>query len=262
MEANTANKQGISAFVICYNEEQKIARCLQSLQWCDEILVIDSGSTDRTVEIAQHLGARVIHNPWSGFLAQKQFGLAQCQSAWVLNIDADEEVSRELAAEIRATISDPANRTDGFELLRVVFYLGKWWRKGGWYPEFRLRVLRRAVARWGGEDPHEHAIVDGPIRRLRGELRHYTYDSISDQMRSLNNHSSVAAQSLHCRGAQSSAIKILARPLGRFIKFYLIKKGFLEGLPGLFVALMEAFYVFLKYFKLWELNRPSNHAQR
>jgi hypothetical protein len=114
------------------------------------------------------------------------------------------------------------------------------------------------VASWGGEDPHEHAIVDGPTRRLQGELRHYTYDSIADQIRSLNNHSTVAAQSLHRRGVQSSAIKILTRPLGRFVKFYLLKRGFLEGLPGLFVALMEAFYVFLKYFKLWELNRASH----
>ncbi len=258
MEPKNDPTPRISAFVICRNEEQKIARCIESLRWCDEVLVIDSGSTDRTVEIAQTLGAKVIFNEWPGFLAQKRFGLAQCQSDWVLNVDSDEEVSPELAAEIRSVITSPRTTESGFELLRVVFYLGKWWRKGGWYPEYRLRVLRRSVASWGGEDPHEHAIVDGPTRRLQGELRHYTYDSIADQIRSLNNHSTVAAQSLHRRGVQSSAIKILTRPLGRFVKFYLLKRGFLEGLPGLFVALMEAFYVFLKYFKLWELNRASH----
>lgn len=222
---------------------------------------MDSGSTDRTLEIARQYSVKVLHNTWAGFLAQKRFGLAQCQGDWVLNIDADEEVSPELAAEIRAAISEPGLQLCGFELLRVVFYLGKWWRKGGWYPEYRLRVLRRSTASWGGEDPHEHAIVDGPTRRLRGELRHYTYDSIFDQVRSLNSHSSVAAQSLHRKGAQSSVTKILSRPVGRFLKFYLVKKGFLEGIRGLFVALMEAVYVFLKYLKLWELNCSSTKSE-
>ncbi|NDC39061.1 MAG: glycosyltransferase family 2 protein [Proteobacteria bacterium] len=253
----TPQKPRISAFVICFNEEQKISRCLESLHWCDELLVIDSGSTDRTVEIAQRCKARVIHNPWTGFLAQKQFGLSQCQGDWVLNIDADEEVSPELAAEIQQKIQVLDCAENGFELLRVVFYLNRWWRKGGWYPEFRLRLMRRNVASWGGEDPHEHAIVHGVVRRLRGELRHYTYDSISDHVRSLNNHSSVAAQSLYRRGNSASALAILSRPAARFFKFFLLKRGFREGFAGLFVALMEAFYVFLKYLKLWELRRSN-----
>jgi glycosyltransferase involved in cell wall biosynthesis len=253
--------QRISAFVICCNEERNIRRCLQSVTWCDEIVIIDSGSTDRTLEICREFTDRILHQPWRGFVRQKRFGLECCTGDWVLNLDADEEVSEELREEMLQVVNDPSNTNTGFELLRVVFYLGKWWRKGGWYPEFRLRLLKRSSASWGGVDPHERALVQGETRRLGGELRHYTYNSIFEQIRSLNSHSQAAAESLFSQGERVSLPEILARSCGRFFKFYLLKKGFLEGTPGFFVGIIEAFYVFLKYIKLWELHRSSSTAE-
>ncbi len=215
---------------------------------------MDSGSTDRTLEICREYTTKVVHRPWSGFVEQKRFALGLCTSDWVLNIDADEEVSVELQQEILETLSLTRNEIAGYELSRVVFYLGKWWRKGGWYPEHRLRLLLRSVTSWGGEDPHEKAIVAGQTARLRNELRHFTYQDISDQIRSLNSHSSAAARSLHRKGERFLVPRMFINPLMRFLKFYLLRKGYREGLRGLMVAVLEGYYVFLKYAKAIELR--------
>ncbi len=251
----------ISAFIVCCNEERNIRRCLESVRWCDEILVIDSGSTDQTLEICREYTQRIFERPWPGFVAQKQFGLEQCRGEWILNLDADEEVSPELRDEILRAIEPPhSDGLNGFQLSRVVFYLNRWWRKGGWYPEYRLRLCRRAATTWGGKDPHEKATVVGRTKRLKGELRHYTYSDMGHQIRSLNNYSSTAARSMFENGKKASMIKLLFNPPARFLKFYLVKRGFREGLPGLIVALLESYYVFMKYAKLWELSR-GGHAK-
>jgi glycosyltransferase involved in cell wall biosynthesis len=245
------NPPPVSAFIICCNEEAKIRRCLQSISWCAEIVIVDSGSTDKTLEICKEFTERIFTRPWPGFVEQKRFALEQCRSEWVLNIDADEEVSPQLRDEIAQRLQADTSRlqpdnVNGFELLRVVFYLGKWWRKGGWYPEYRLRLCRRSATQWGGEDPHEKAIVSGRRERLQNELRHYTYE---------------AARSLHRRGVRGSLLNVIANPILRFLKFYLLKRGFLEGRPGFVVACFETYYAFLKYVKLWELerNEKSTH---
>ncbi len=250
---------GISCFVVCCNEEKHIARCLSSIIWCDEIIVIDSGSTDRTLEIARQYTDRVIHREWSGYVNQKRAGLEQCTQEWVLNIDADEEVSPGLRAEIEQIASQGAS-CDGYYINRVVYYLGRWWRKGGWYPEYRLRFCRRNVTTWGGRDPHEKAVVPGQTAFLTGEIYHYTYEDTADHVARLNAHSSSAAQSLFSEGQRSSLSKIFFNPLIRLVKFYFLRKGYREGIPGLMVAFLEAHYVFLKYLKLWELARSSKRA--
>ena len=251
-----ARRPSISAFVVCCNEERQIRRCLESVQWCEEIIVIDSGSTDATLRICQEFGARIIHRAWNGYAEQKAFGLSQCTSEWVLNLDADEEVSADLRKEIEERLSTPdVSSVLGFNLSRVVVYLGTTWDKGGWYPEYRLRLMRRTAARWGGDEPHERAFVDGPVARLRKPLFHYTHTGIEDHLATLNRFSSIAAAGLYKRGARASTLTILARPLGRFCKFYLLRHGYREGQFGLIVALLEAGYVFLKYAKLWELRR-------
>ena len=255
---STSRNSTISVFVVCCNEEQKIRRCLESVSWCDEIVVIDSGSTDSTLEIVRNFTQKIISRPWPGFVEQKRFGLEQCTGEWVLNLDADEEVSPELRSEISALLARDAQGAvtqNGFELQRTVFFLGKWWRKGGWYPERRLRLCRREVTTWGGDNPHEKAIVQGAVGRLGGELYHFTYTNLADQVRSLNSLSTAAAETLFAKGVSGSLAACVTRPLARFVKFYLIKKGFLEGPEGLLVALMETWSVFLKYAKLWELGR-------
>lgn len=247
----------ISAFLVCCNEELNIRRCLESLTWCDEIVVIDSGSTDRTLAIAREYTDRIFHRDWNGFVAQKRFGLEQCRGRWVLNVDADEEVSPELRSAIQLIVNDPAPGATGYELLRVVYFLGRWWRKGGWYPEYRLRLALRENTTWGGRDPHEHAVVSGRVDRLHAELRHYTYTDLQDQIRALNSHSSAAAKSLFDDGERSSWVRMFLNPIARVLKFYVLRKGYREGLAGFVVALLEGWYVFLKYAKLWELRQQA-----
>lgn len=248
----------VSAFIVCCNEEQRIRHCLDSLRWCDEIVIVDSGSSDRTLEICREYTDKIFERAWPGFVLQKRFALEHCTHAWVLNIDADEEVSPELAQRIQSILqTSEGSPIDGYSILRVVYFLGRWWRKGGWYPEYRLRLCRKAKTTWGGEDPHEKAIVAGATQNLSEELYHYTYANFAAQVRSLNSLSSSSAETLFRKGKRVGLISLLARPALRFVKFYLLKKGYREGLPGLIVALYESAYVFMKYSKLWELHHKE-----
>ena len=247
----------ISAFVVCQNEEKQIERCLDSIAWCSEIIIVDSGSVDNTVEICKRYTDKIFHRPWTGYVDQKRFALEKCSQEWILNIDADEVISPELKIEIQELLKNDSVKKlpfNGFQLSRVVFYLNKWWRQGGWYPEYRLRLCRRAVTTWGGDDPHEKALVDGQTANLKGELYHYTYDNLQDQVNRLNRYSTSAARSLFIKGTTTSRIEILIRPVFRFIKFYILKQGFRDGFLGLAIALLESYYVFLKYLKLWEFQ--------
>lgn len=251
---------GVSAFIVCKNEAASIERCLASLSWCDEIVVVDSGSVDATLEICKRHNCLIAHREWNGYVEQKSYALSLCSRSWILNLDADEEVSPELRDEIQSMLAKDSLgevTQEGFELLRVVFYLGRWWRKGGWHPERRLRLARRERVTWHGEEPHEHARVQGAVGRMRGELRHYTYRDVFDHLARLNAHSTAAALALRAKGKRASLVDLLVKPKARFFKFFLLRRGYREGLPGLLVACMEAFYVYLKYFKLWELGRKG-----
>lgn len=255
---NRQKEAQITAFIICMNEESQIRRCLESVKWCDEIvMVVDSRSSDRTLDICKEYTSRIFVKDWPGFVKQKRFGLEQCTTEWVLNLDADEEVSDELRDEILDALVNSPQEVNGYYLSRVVFFLGRWWRKGGWYPEYRLRLCRRAFTQWGGNDPHEKAIVSGQTKRLSGELHHYTYSDLSHQVRTLNSFSSQAARTLYDRGKRATWFNVMFNPLFRFAKWYLLKKGFREGFPGLSIAILEAYYVFLKYLKLWELGHTD-----
>lgn len=261
MNEGPPSKSTVSAFIVCCNEERQIRRCLASLRWCDEIIVVDSGSTDTTVTICNEFSAVVSYRAWSGYVDQKRHALSLCTGTWVLNLDADEEVSPELATELQeiARLDALGQIThDGYLLNRVVFFLNRWWRKGGWYPEYRLRFCRRAQTTWGGSDPHEKAFVTGTTAKCRGELFHYSFSDLSDYVRRLNTLSSNAAVTLIEHGASFSRVHLIARPIARFIKFYVLKRGFREGLAGLIVALIEAYGVFLKYAKLWELRSEAS----
>ena len=247
----------ISCCIICFNEEANIRRCLESVKWCDEIVIVDSFSTDRTVEICHEYTNHVIQRAWPGYVEQKRFALSQASHEWVLNVDADEEVSPELRQEILAVLHQNHPAVDGFYVPRLVYYLGRWWWRG-WYPGYRLRLFRKAKVRWGGVDPHEKVLLRGQADRLRGPLYHYTYDDISDHMRALNGLTEVSSRELALRGKRTRYSDLLLRPLWRFLRFYLVSGGFRDGIPGLFVAATSAFYVFLKYAKLWERTTRSH----
>jgi hypothetical protein len=242
--------------IVCQDEAAQIAHALDSAAWCDEIVVIDGGSRDATPEIARRRSARVLHNPWPGYRAQKQFALEASSGEWVLNLDADERVSDELANEIRATLRTTPGDVDGYAIPRLVSYLGRWWYRGGWYPRRVVRLVRRSRCTWGGTDPHDRAEVVGRVLELRAPIFHYTYDDVSDHLRTVSKLTAVAASQVPA-GRRVGFGRLIAEPGWRFFRAYVLKRGFSEGLPGFFMAATDAFYVFLRWARVWDRERRS-----
>jgi len=252
----------IAVYVITRDEEDRIGDCLASVAWADEILVVDSGSTDRTVAIARGTGARVIVRDWPGYAAQKNFAVEQLAADWVLSVDADERVTPELAAQVRALVAAAAAGIAGASVPRRTWYLGRWIRHGGWYPDRKVRLMRRGRGRWEGEHVHERLAVAGAVRALGGDLLHYTYRDIADHLRTIDCFTTAAARGLAARGTRGAGCGMLVNPPLKFLKMYLLKAGFLDGLPGFVVAVLGSYYVFLKYAKLWELQRARSSSAR
>jgi glycosyltransferase involved in cell wall biosynthesis len=247
----------LAACVITLNEEDRIGECLDSVAFADELLVIDAGSTDGTVEIARRKGAHVIVRDWPGYAVQKNFGLEQVSSDWVLSIDADERVTPELAGEIRALLAAPPAALAGCSVPRLTWYLGRWIRHGGWYPDRKVRLVRRGRGRWEGALVHERLVAEGGIHRLRGDLLHYTYRDIADHLSTIDRFTTEAARALAAQRRHGALAGMLLHPPAKFLKMYLLKGGFLDGLPGFIVAVLGSYYVFLKYAKAWELRQGA-----
>lgn len=247
----------LSVCIITLNEEENIRDCLESVQWADEIVVVDSGSTDATVRIAREYTERVIERGWPGHVEQKNFALDQATGEWILSIDADERVSPALAEEIRDIVRGDGGPENGFSVCRKTFYLGRWITHGGWYPARRLRLVRRGAGRWRGVNPHDHLYVEEPVGRLKGDLHHYTYRNILDHLKTINNFTTIAAAEMHARGPCHPLAHMLLNPPVRFIRMFLLRRGFLDGVPGFVVAVLASYYVFLKYAKVWELSRKG-----
>lgn len=253
-QISLAPTPSVSAIIVCYNEEENIGRCLKSLQWCDEIVVIDSFSTDGTVEICRQFTDIVIQRKWAGYRDQKAFAHSRATKDWVLMIDSDEEVTPELQNEIREQLAGTGAHYSGFLLPRLVFYLNRWWRRGGWYPDYDVRLFRRDRATWGGTDPHEKIIVDGAVRRLRNPLHHFSYRNIDDHIQRINRFTSISSKELRKQGQRWRLSDAMLRPAFRFCHSYFLNRGFMEGFAGFYVAVSAAVYVFLKYAKLWEIE--------
>lgn len=246
----------ISVTIITYNEEENICDCLESVKWADEIIVVDAESTDRTVEFCQKYTDKVFSHPWSGHVKQKNLALSRACGDWVLSLDADERVSPELARQIKAVV--PASDYNGYSFPRKTYYLGRWINHSGWYPDYKLRLIRRGKGEWKGIDPHDRLEVTGKTGYLKGDLWHYSYKDISHHLKKINSYTSIMAMEFKKRGRKFNYLDIFLRPPFKFIKMYLIEKGFLDGLAGFIIAVLGSYYVFLKYAKLWELSSEDN----
>lgn len=254
----------LSVAIVAMDEEANISRTLASVAWADEIVLVDSGSKDRTCEIAREHGARVIVEPWRGYVAQKQYAIELCTKDWVLLLDADEEVSPGLADEIRAAIANP-NAVNGYKLPRKNLFLGRWMKHGGFYPDPKLRLFRRGQGFVTGHDPHDRCELKpgAPqrIRQFKNALVHYTYPYLSLYIAHMNRYSTLGAQLAVTKGHRSFSVSnIVLRPMATFIYNYFFRLGFLDGREGLLLHLYHSVYVSWKYAKAWEMSKDPSRS--
>jgi len=253
------SRDGVSAMIVCQDEEWHIARCLATVAWCDEAVVVDGGSRDATATIARRHGARVLENAWPGFREQKQFGLDACRMPWVLNVDADERVPHELAACLERVLAQIPDDVDGIAIPRLVPYLGRWWYRGGWYPRRIVRLVRRGTTTWGGVNPHERPIVSGRVVSVDVPIVHYSYVDTADHIRTVRNLTRVAADR-HPHGKRIGGARLALEPAWRFVRSFVLKGAMFEGLPGLFVAVTDAVYVLVRAARVWERAAAGDDA--
>jgi glycosyltransferase involved in cell wall biosynthesis len=238
----------ITATIITLNEERNIARAIESLRCCDEILILDSGSTDRTVELAANLGARVIEAGWRGYAGQKNWAADQATHDWILSLDADEALSEALEAEIW-NLKKTGPQYDAYTMPRQAQYLGRWILHSGWYPDRKIRLYDRLKARWVGDFVHESVQPKGRVGHLQANILHFTCDSLSEHLRTLDRYTTLSAEELVSRKVQVSIWRLIVDPPWTFVKAYVFQRGFLDGFEGLIICYMAAFYTFLKYSK-------------
>ena len=245
----------LSACIITYNEADRIEDCLRSVSFCDELVVVDSHSTDSTRDIASSLGARVIERDWPGYRTQKQFAVDTASSDWVLCLDADERVTPDLRSEIEALRAGGFAGCAGWSVPRITDYFGRFLRHGNAYPDRLIRLFNRRHGGWIGDEIHENTRICGPVGRLRGHLEHFSYRSLTDHHGRMARYADLMAQALYARGKRCGLLKVLVNPQWRFARGYFIRLGFLDGWRGLVFALVEANYVRRKYLGLYMLSR-------
>jgi glycosyltransferase involved in cell wall biosynthesis len=240
---------GITATIITLNEEDRIAEAIASLSCCDEIVVVDGGSTDRTRDVAQSRGARVFDHPWQGYSKQKNFAAQQASNDWILSIDADERLSIELANAINEWKRHPTGAM-AFRMARRAFYLGGWINHSGWYPDWKTRLYDRRHCRWEGDFVHEWLKVEGAMGKFRGDLLHFPYRDWKDHVARVERYTDLAAQSARSTGGRGSVLKLIIGPPLAFFKGFFLHAGFLDGWRGLAIAYMAARYVFRRQFRI------------
>jgi glycosyltransferase involved in cell wall biosynthesis len=244
----------VSVTIITLNEADHIAAAIDSVAWADEVIVVDSGSTDGTVDLARATRAQVVVRDWPGYVEQKNHAATLAANDWILSLDADERIPPALAAEIRSVLQqEPAVRA--FRIPRVTFHLGRWIRTTDFYPDFQTRLYDRRAARWRGKYVHESVTADGPVGRLAGEIEHYSYRDLRDQLDRINLYTSLAARQMHEAGRRSGPLHLLVHPPAAFLRNYILRRGFLDGGVGLLISVLNSYSVFVKFAKLWELER-------
>jgi glycosyltransferase involved in cell wall biosynthesis len=252
-----ASRPTISLIVITRDEEELIGQCLRSASFCDELIVVDSLSTDLTVEIAQGLGARVFQQEFTDYVRQKQIALDHATSEWVLLLDADEQATYDLGREIAAAVSS-SGAADGYRIQRVLYHLGHYYTRPI-YRDRPVRLFRRDRGHIGGVDPHDKVIVNGRIARLKSPILHFSYHDVADHVSTMNRFSTRAAAETN--PSALTAIRMVTHPLWRFFNFYILRGGFRDGGRGLYAAMTAAFYVFLKYAKVYERQLKNLHPR-
>ena len=243
----------LSVTLITLNAAHQIAACLASVAFADEILVVDCGSVDDTIQIAQQHGARVLHQDWLGYGAQKQFAVEQAKHDWVLCVDADERVSETLRNSIEAALVQP--QAHGFTMPRCNKFLGRWLRHGEGYPDWSLRLFHRAHGRWSADPVHEKVALDSPASLLKGDLLHESSEDLAAYLAKQNRYTSLAAESLFKRGKRVGIVRLALSPVLRFIKFYVLRLGFLDGAAGLVHISIGCHNSLMKYAKLMALQQ-------
>lgn len=238
----------ISATIIAFNEERRIARAIESLRCADEIIVVDCGSTDRTIEIASQLGARIIDAHWEGYARQKNLAAERAAQDWILSIDADEALSEALEGEIWQ-LKKSGPDFDAYTVPRMAQYLGRWILHSGWYPDRKVRLYDRRKAHWVGDFVHESVKVEGRVGQLKSNLLHFTCDSLSEHLKTMDRYTTLAAQDLAARKQKIGWRRLILDPPWTFFRTYVLQRGFLDGFEGLTIAYMGALYAFVKYAK-------------
>jgi glycosyltransferase involved in cell wall biosynthesis len=246
----------VSVTIITLNEAEHIGAAVDSAAWADEIVVVDSGSTDDTVDVARAKGVTVLSRAWSGYVDQKNFAAERASNDWIFSLDADERIPPSLAAEVRATVSSEPSRR-GYRMPRVSFHLGRWIRTTDFYPDFQTRLYDRRGARWQGKYVHESVSVDGPVGQLRSDLEHYSYRDLRDHLDRVNQYTSLAARQMQELGRRARPLDLLIQPPAAFLRNYVLRRGILDGTVGLTISLVNAYSVFLKFAKLWELQQEA-----
>jgi len=255
MQAESYEK-AISVAVITFNEEDRLPDCLASAAFADDLVVVDSGSTDRTLEIAENFGARVFKKSWSGFGAQKQFAIEQCQGQWILILDADERIPPETAEEI-TKISQTQITFKGYSIARKNYFLDRWIKHAGWWPDRTVRLFCKNSGRMSGQRVHEALRIEGPVTDLQNPMIHYPFRNLHHMMEKMDRYSSAGAKDLYKAGKKSSIIKACARAVWAIVYNYFLRGGFLDGGPGLVIAVSDAANIFFKYAKLNEMRKNS-----
>lgn len=247
----------VSLVVVTLNEEANIERCLRSVPFASDIVVVDSFSTDRTAEIAQKLGANVLQEKWRGYGPQKAFAVSKAKNDWILSLDADEALSPELQKEILEKFQS-LNPEVGYEIPRRSYHLGRWIHHGGWYPDAQLRLFNRQHSNWSQDALHEKVQVKSK-ERLKQDMLHWVFEDLSDQVLTNDKYSSLGAGNLAKSGKGFSLAKLIFKPWTKFVECYFLKRGFLDGLPGFIIAVGAAYSIFLRHAKLWEIKMKKEN---
>ncbi len=250
------NKLPVSVTVLTFNEEENIRLCLESVSWADEIIIIDSGSTDKTLDICKQYTDKVYCKKWAGFVEQKNFATSKTSNDWIFNIDADERVNAELKSSIfKIFQKEDLNAYAAYMINFRCWYLGRWIYHCGWYPDYKPRLFNKRRAEWKGEDPHAMVVPRGKTKKIQGDILHYVYKDISAQINTIQNYSDTSLMNFLKKGKKFRLVNIIFHPLIKFFETYIYKKGFLDGFAGFVISVNSSFYVLCKWAKLWESTK-------